>query len=129
MSRTLIARGALAILFIVFVASLHLLAGCSRQDTPPIVNRSTHQVAFTWHIVSQEEMSAMYRQGGGVLGEGVPPGSKVRRYDQLNGFTAVTPDGSYHVFTTPPRSVDDQVTLTLGHEVMHVALGAYHPEN
>ena len=127
MTRTMLTRGALAALFILMVVCLHALTGCSQQ-TPPITGRSTHQVAFTWHIVSQEEMSAMYREGGGVIGGGVPPGSKVRRYDQLNGFTAVAPDGSQHVFTTQPRSVDDQVTLTLGHEVMHVALGAYHPE-
>lgn len=43
-----------------------------------------------------------------------------------HGFAGYADDGTAVVYTLPPNRVDDAVTCTLGHEVMHVALGEYH---
>lgn len=47
--------------------------------------------------------------------------------DRLHGFAGYADDGTAVVYTLPPQSVDDAVACTLGHEVMHVALGEHHP--
>lgn len=65
--------------------------------------------------MSRAELEAVYRNSG----QAVPEGGR------LHGFAGYR-DGRAVVYTLPPRTVDDAVTCTLGHEVMHIALGAYH---
>lgn len=71
-----------------------------------------------WAIVSQREMENLYSNSKKPLKNGV-----------LHGFIGIDPvTGATIVVTTRPRYVDDEVACTLGHEVMHAALGNYHPE-
>ena len=44
---------------------------------------------------------------------------------KLHGFAGMQ-GGKAVIYTTPPRHVDDQAALTLGHEIMHIAFGSYH---
>lgn len=75
-----------------------------------------HLPPIEWHVLSEEDMVRVYtEQGGMTISEG----------QALDGFAASQGD-RIMVFTRPPRYVDDQVTLVLGHEIMHVALGEYH---
>lgn len=53
---------------------------------------------------------------------GMPIGER----DRLHGFAGYSDDGTAVVYTLPPNRVDDAVICTLGHEVMHLALGEYH---
>lgn len=74
---------------------------------------------IVWRIRSQSELKAEYAAAKG--------GQQLEPLDSLQGFSALGPDGTVYVYTLPPKNVDDEVTLTLGHEVMHTVLGAYHP--
>lgn len=96
---------------------------CSKKTEPivPTVNSIQegtviHLPAMQWHIVSRERLIDVYQRAGHPIPEGA----------ELHGITGVTPEGQTIVVTLAPQNVDDEVTLTLGHEVMHVALGDYH---
>lgn len=71
---------------------------------------------FEWRIRTNEQLRAIYANSGVVL----------RDEHRLHGFVGTAPDGRNVIYTTRPRTVDDQVACTLGHEVMHLALGDYH---
>lgn len=75
--------------------------------------------AFEWHVTDNAGLQSKYLESGGVLG-----GKR-----EALGFTATRErDGATLVYTTAPKRVDDIVACTLGHEVMHIALGDYHKE-
>lgn len=93
------------------------LVGCSGGNiTPPPQAGDTHAIPpFEWRIKSEEEMTRIYSNSGEHL----------RTDERLDGF--VGKEGNkWVVYTTPPHRVDDRATCTLGHEVMHIALGDYH---
>lgn len=70
---------------------------------------------FTWRVRSADTIAAEYAGAGKVAG----PGWAVDAYaGTLNGKPIVT--------TQAPRVVDDAVACSLGHEVMHLAIGDYH---
>lgn len=95
---------------------LLLLAACG-EPVDPQPEAGTHYdiPAFTWHVVDTQELRRVYREAGQPLQDG----------DRLYGF--VGKRGNEHVvYTLPPKTVDDSATCTLGHEVMHLALGDYH---
>ena len=77
----------------------------------------THEVAFVWRVVDQRTLERVYRNAGRELGE----------RDRLYGFAGHLPDGRMVVYTLPPRRVDDSATCTLGHEILHLTHGDYHP--
>ncbi|MCR6661821.1 MAG: hypothetical protein NVV60_01405 [Luteimonas sp.] len=92
------------------------LAGCAERIEPTPQAGDVHQLpAIEWRIVDRAELERVYRDAGMPLTD----------KQSLRGFVAKR-DDQVVVFTLPPRSVDDDVTTTLGHEVMHVALGDYH---
>jgi len=94
-----------------------LLVGCGEQVQPQPEAGDIHVIpSFTWHIVDEAELRRVYAEAGMPLTEG----------QKLHGFVGTMPDGSIAVATLPPKIVDDQPTCTLGHEVMHLALGGYH---
>ena len=72
--------------------------------------------AFEWRIRSNDQLREIYANSGMPLRDG----------HKLHGFVGTAPDGRHVIYTTRPRTVDDQVACTLGHEVMHLALGDYH---
>ncbi len=66
-------------------------------------------------MVDQDTLEAVYVNSGMPLGKG----------DRLSGF--VGKDGEKWVmYTLPPKYVNDAVTCTVGHEVLHPVLGDYH---
>lgn len=73
--------------------------------------------AFEWRIRTQLEIRLLYKRAGKRLHDG----------QKLEAFTAVE-DGKFVVYTVAPKYVDDQATKSFGHEVMHLALGNYHPQ-
>lgn len=103
------------------------LAACAEQTTDGyLANEAAYEVSFVWHPVNtRAEMLALFKAGGGVYPHDCRPNDR-RDTCALAGFAAVDGHGVQHVYTYRPRRVDDDATLTLGHEVMHVALGSYH---
>lgn len=94
-----------------------LLAACGQPINPQPQAGEVHDVSFEWHIVDRSTLEAEYRKAGMPLQEG----------DRLHGFTGVRGDGRTVVYSLPPKSVDDSATCTLGHEVLHITHGSYHP--
>lgn len=101
--------------YLVLIAAL-LLAACAEKIEPAAPAGAHYEIpAFDWHVVDREELQRVY------LGAGMP----IPEGRELRGFVGVR-DGRTVIYTLPPRTVDDDVATTLGHEVMHVALGDYH---
>ena len=91
-----------------------LLAGCAEKIEVPADDYAIP--AFEWRIRSDQHMRAVYANSGQRLEDG----------HRLTGFVGRAPDGRHVVYTGRPQRLDDQVACTLGHEVMHLALGDYH---
>lgn len=73
--------------------------------------------AFRWHVVDRAALERAYTEDAGLpLGKG----------EKLEGFVGVLEDGTHVIYTLPPQRVDDAATTTLGHEVLHLAIGAFH---
>jgi hypothetical protein len=53
-------------------------------------------------------------------------GKKVPTNGNLKGFAGRGEDGRCVIFITPVKKVDDDATLTLGHELLHCMWGNYH---
>lgn len=95
-----------------------LPAACNqgeRVGNAPIAGDVVYLPEIEWRVVDRGELQRVYTVAGMKLTEG----------QRLQGFAA-TRGSKIVVYTLPPQSVDDAVTLTLGHEIMHVALGEYH---
>ena len=104
------------VLLVVCVLSI---AACGeRIQASPQAGSSVAVPAFEWRVVDRPTLEAVYRASGKNIGDG----------GRLEGFAGTTHGGVVVVYTLPPQTVDDSVTCTLGHEVMHVALGSYHGE-
>src|SRR5690606_36504870 len=94
-----------------------LLAGCGeRVQGAPEPGTVVHLPAIEWRVVDRQSLLHAYQSSGMRLQAG----------QQLEGLAGVAADGRHVVYTRPPRTVDDAATCTLGHEIMHVALGKYH---
>lgn len=93
-----------------------LLAGCAEPvQNAPKVGDDIRVEGFTWRVRSAEQIAAEYAGAGKDPGPGLAVDAYIGR---LNGETIIT--------TKPPRTVDDGIACSLGHEVMHAALGDYH---
>lgn len=105
----------LACALLAALATLALSACAEKVQNAPAAGADVSVDAFTWRVRSPEQINAEYRAAGKDPG----PGNAVAGYiGTLNGATIIT--------TQPPRHVDDSIACTLGHEVMHAALGDYH---
>lgn len=94
-----------------------LLAACGeRVQNPPQAGTTISVPAFEWRIVDQSSLEQVYTNSGMNL-------SSDRK---LYGFAGKTDKGVFVIYTTAPTTVDDEVTTTLGHEVLHLVLGEYH---
>lgn len=95
------------------------LASCAQSIDPAPQPGQVYQLpAVEWHVVDRDELRRVYAAAGMPLADG----------DKLHGFAGVDGAGRPVIYTLPPARVDDAATLTLGHELLHVALGRYHPE-
>lgn len=102
------------------IAALLLLTACGeRVANAPQPGTRVQLPAIEWRVVDRQGLLHAYQASGMEL----VPGQR------LEGFAGIDSDGRHVVYTMAPRTVDDSATCTLGHEVMHVALGAYHREN
>ena len=107
---------------LVLICMIALFLPACREEIQPsrgsVTPGTSHEIpAFEWRIVDREQMLEAYQRAGAA----VPDGSK------LEGFVAANKEtGKLIVYTPPPVGVDGNVTTTLGHEVMHMALGDYH---
>ena len=100
---------------IVGIAALLAACGESVQGAP----EGGDNIALPpieWRVRDRVALEQAYRESGMRIGE----------RDRLHGFAGYADDGTAVVYTLPPQRVDDAVACTLGHEVMHVALGSYH---
>lgn len=92
------------------------MTGCGGPvQNPPQPGQTVALPPIEWRVRDREGLEAAYRNSGQALTD----------HDRLHGF-AGRDGGTAVVYTLPPRRVDDAVACTLGHEVMHVALGSYH---
>lgn len=96
-----------------------LLAACDNGTPikPAPQPGETHEVAFVWRVVDRPTLEQAYRNTGRDL----QPGQR------LHGFVGPARDGRAIIYTLPPRRVDDSATCTLGHEILHLTHGDYHP--
>ena len=102
--------------FLLIAATL-LVTGCGERIDPlPAAGQVYQLPPIEWRVVDRAELERVYRDAGMPLAKG----------DQLHGFAGRLQDGRAVIYTLPPTRVDDAATLTLGHEVAHVALGSYH---
>ena len=98
---------------LICLAALAVTACGERVDAPA----DAYEIPpFEWRIRSPDELRAIYANSGMPLRDG----------HKLHGFVGTDSAGRNVIYTTRPRTVDDAVACTLGHEVMHVALGSYH---
>lgn len=101
------------------IVLLLVLTACGEKiSSAPQPGDRVHLPAIEWRVVDRQGLLHAYQANGQMLMPG----------QQLEGFAGITPDGLHVVYTLAPRTVDDAATCTLGHEVLHVALGAYHKE-
>lgn len=100
-----------------FLLLLLLLTACTgeRIDQSPQPGSTIQLPPMEWRVVSEDELRRVYVEAGMPLTDG----------QKLHGFAGMQ-GGKTVIYTMPPRRVDDQATLTLGHEVLHVAIGDYH---
>lgn len=100
-----------------YLLLLLLLVGCQEKIEPAVTPGEVFYLPpVEWRVVSQETLSKEY----------VAAGKVITADQRLEGFIGHRPDGTVVIYTKVPRTVDDQATCTLGHELMHEALGAYH---
>lgn len=96
-----------------------LLAACGEKVTnPPAAGTVVHVPAFEWHVMEPRDYIRVY-ENSGMPSDDLPRGA-------ILGFAGRKEDGTLVVVTPPPRYVDDEVTTTLGHEVLHLVLGEFH---
>lgn len=92
------------------------LTACGEKIKPQPEEGSEYAIpAFTWHVEDMQQLRHVYASSGEHIEAG----------DRLHGFVGTRGEGVV-VYTLPPKTVDDSVACTLGHEVMHLALGNYH---
>lgn len=82
----------------------------------PETQDSYHLPPIEWRIRDAQGLRAAYVNSGMTL----------TNDQKLEGFVGLDEKGRTVVYTMRPKTVDDSVACTLGHEVMHVALGNYH---
>lgn len=100
---------------LIILLAVTLVACGERVQGAPESGAVVQLPPIEWRVVDRAELEAVYRNSGQELADG----------DRLSGFAGYR-NGQAVVYTLPPRTVDDAATCTLGHEVMHVALGSYH---
>lgn len=104
---------------LVVCAAALILPSCDTGNiTPrPVANQTYYLPPIEWRIRDAETIRQAYVESGQCLEDG----------QTIEGFTGLDPNGVQVIYTLPPKRVDDSATLTLGHELMHVALGKdYH---
>jgi hypothetical protein len=106
---------------LVILACAVLLVGCGEKVTPefgsiaPGTNTPVEPIEL--RIRTNEELQRIYADAGVQIPEG----------RELRGFIGRDLDtGRTVIYLPPPKYVDDDVTCSLGHEVMHAAFGKYH---
>lgn len=93
-----------------------LLTACGeRVQSAPQPGENIQLPPIEWRVRDRAGLEAAYTASN----------MRITKGDRLSGFAGWDGDKAV-VYTLPPARVDDTATLTLGHEVMHVALGAYH---
>lgn len=103
---------------LLILAAALLLSACDGREPIKAAPKAgdVYRVAeFDWHVVSERELRQLYTDNDMPLKDG----------EQIQGFIG-NQGGRVVIYTTPPKRVDDAATTTLGHEVMHAALGNYH---
>ena len=102
--------------YLLLIAVL-LLAGCVEKIEPAVTPGTVyHLPPIEWRVVSEADLVKIYQMSGQTVAEN----------SELHGFVGTKKDGTYVMYTLAPKTIDDDVTTTVGHEVMHVALGQYH---
>ena len=69
-----------------------------------------------WRVRDRVALEQAYRDSGMALED----------RDRLHGFAGYDDTAWAVIYTLPPKRVDDAVACTIGHEIMHIAIGEYH---
>lgn len=107
--------------FVVALAALLVACGAGAADVHPTLDLAEVRLEIRW-VEAEAEMNRLRRQFGR------PPIDTVIR-SELAGFSVLGKrDGAYVclIFARRPTVVDDRLTVTLGHELLHCLLGEYH---
>lgn len=112
-------------LFALMVVSVGLLSSCDKTQasaqepiTAELAEGTIIEIkTFEWRIVSEKELKEIYIASGKEL----YPGQELKGFSGVDLLTRKAV-----VYTTSPKYVDDDATTTLGHEVIHLAVGPYH---
>ena len=100
------------------LAVVLLLAACKGEkiQNAPKAGDVINIPAVQWVVADKSTMMDVYRNSGMDIAEGA----------SLKGFVGTRDDGTQVMYTLAPEYVDDDATLTVGHEVLHLAIGDYH---
>jgi hypothetical protein len=95
------------------------LVGCGdRVQNSPAEGSNITIPQFEWRVRSGHGLQEIHALNGIELHAG----------QIAEGLQGTDPSGTVVIYTRSPVRVDDSVACTLGHEVMHIALGKYHRE-
>lgn len=96
------------------------VAACSQPHGPPLLTEcETGKYTISIHFMDRDELASVYERGGGQTPE----------RGAVLGFAAVDAvTGEKHIMVPRVRGQDDHETIeTIGHELMHIACGSWHP--
>lgn len=99
-----------------------LLVGCEprKSNIEPEWNRENVEIQTTPFVFDNKR--DMHKALSVRLDRDIDP--------NLEGMAIMSPDDTFcELFIVRPNRIDDQHTLTLGHEFLHCIYGRYHKEN
>lgn len=120
MSKSDYTIGAYAVILLLLTALA--LSSCDqtgKSNINPEWDRNNQELSITIKLYdTQKEMNTALSER---LGTPIDPNTLGKAIMSPN-------DNVCEVFSVRPKRIDDQKTMTLGHEVLHCVYGRYHPE-
>lgn len=109
------------LLFIILISGLLLACTESFFGKPLLTECKSGAYVVNIEFMKQPELKKLYLRSGQSL-------DAVRgRPDRILGFTGIY-RGHNYMFVSRPRGQSDSETIeTIGHELLHIACGSWHP--
>lgn len=107
----------LSLIILAAIVFYYYTSGSAKKvNIPALQNPYTYKGVVEVKMVDQRTLYSLYEKYG----------KKVPTNGNLKGFAGRGEDGRCVILITPVKKVDDDATLTLGHELLHCMWGNYH---
>lgn len=122
---------------LLYILPLFLLMSCDRLNDRPVigsVDRAGKPITTTVYFYDTvEEVQAKFREVHNLPHNYKTNVQGFARWPEYRDhYGKPVADGNNpldcEIHTVRPRKIDDEATLTLGHEMLHCVIGTYHPE-